>query len=531
MPPKSIAVLGGGLTGLSSAFHLSRRFPTAKVTVIEKQARLGGWVRSERIKIREDASMLLEAGPRTLRPNSKSVLELINLLSLEDNVITVPKTAPAAQARFLYIPTSSLSKPAISGLQRLPSSFTSLLTSPLRPLILPAVLREPFKLSNRPTGARDESVDSFLSRRFGETFARIFGSALVHGIYATDSRNLSVRTAFPILWEAEERGWGSVVRGFLLPGKRKSDEDAYDLGKTLELMHNVSVYSFKNGMQSLTNALETRLLATTNVDIIRDTIISNLEMLEDGSLKISHSSGKLETSHVVSALPLPILHKIASQPKSSDSVVNLPPIPHLTENTASSVQVVNLVFPCPPERILPEGFGYLIPRPLTGYLDPSDKSSSNMLGTVFDSCSLHEQDPSIKSDSHSQGNLTKVTIMTGGPYPIPTLPHFNDTDRNRPPPDFILSLVDQLSNHLGRTMPLPIYWRLWNNEACIPTLRPGHLDRMEEVKSVLQAPSHNLSSSNHLGWDGRLAIVGAGVGGVSVGDCVEAGRRVGREWA
>jgi oxygen-dependent protoporphyrinogen oxidase len=148
------------------------------------------------------------------------------------------------------------------------------------------VLREPFKPSNRQAGARDESVDSFLSRRFGETFARIFGSALVHGIYAADSRNLSVRAAFPVLWEAEEKGWGSVVRGLLLLSQRKSDQDTYDLGRTLELMHQVSVYSFKDGMQSLTNALETRLLATKNVDIIRDTTISNLEMLINGSLKV-----------------------------------------------------------------------------------------------------------------------------------------------------------------------------------------------------------------------------------------------------
>lgn len=84
MPPKSIAVLGGGLTGLSSAFHLSRRFPTVKVKLIEKQTRLGGWVRSERIRIpvkEDDVSMLLEAGPRTLRPNNKSVLELVRLIA------------------------------------------------------------------------------------------------------------------------------------------------------------------------------------------------------------------------------------------------------------------------------------------------------------------------------------------------------------------------------------------------------------------------------------------------------------------
>jgi protoporphyrinogen/coproporphyrinogen III oxidase len=75
-------------------------------------------------------------------------------------------------------------------------------------------------------------------------------------------------------------------------------------------------------------------------------------------------------------------------------------------------------------------------------------------------------------------------------------------------------------------MPLPVYWRLWNNEACIPTLRPGHLDRVEDMKSVLQAPSHHDSSSNHLGWDSRLAIVGAGFGGTSIPNCVDAGRQV-----
>ena len=79
-----------------------------------------------------------------------------------------------------------------------------------------------------------------------------------------------------------------MVRGFLLSSKIKSEkEDTYDLGRTLELMHQVSVYSFKNGMQSLTDALENRLLATKNVDIIRQTMVSNLEMLADGSLEVS----------------------------------------------------------------------------------------------------------------------------------------------------------------------------------------------------------------------------------------------------
>jgi len=77
-PSKRIAVLGGGLTGLSTVFHLSRRFPTSQITLVEKEQTLGGWVRSERVEIPEaEASVLLEGGPRTLRPNAKSVLELV----------------------------------------------------------------------------------------------------------------------------------------------------------------------------------------------------------------------------------------------------------------------------------------------------------------------------------------------------------------------------------------------------------------------------------------------------------------------
>lgn len=82
MPPSHIAVLGGGLTGLSSAFHLSRRFPNTIITLVEKQPRLGGWVHGERAQVNDldgnPAAVILERGPRTLRPNAKSVLELVS---------------------------------------------------------------------------------------------------------------------------------------------------------------------------------------------------------------------------------------------------------------------------------------------------------------------------------------------------------------------------------------------------------------------------------------------------------------------
>lgn len=69
---------------MSSAFHLSRRFPTASITLLEKSPRLGGWVYSERVDVRDaqgnEARILLERGPRTLRPNGKAILELVRVM-------------------------------------------------------------------------------------------------------------------------------------------------------------------------------------------------------------------------------------------------------------------------------------------------------------------------------------------------------------------------------------------------------------------------------------------------------------------
>jgi len=73
-----VVVLGGGITGLATAFHLSRRCPQAQITLVENQDRVGGWMRSERVELGQGKGhMVLEAGPRTLLPRSQALLELV----------------------------------------------------------------------------------------------------------------------------------------------------------------------------------------------------------------------------------------------------------------------------------------------------------------------------------------------------------------------------------------------------------------------------------------------------------------------
>ncbi|KAJ7650088.1 hypothetical protein FB45DRAFT_886881 [Roridomyces roridus] len=485
MSPTHIAVLGGGLTGLSSAFHLSRRFPLANITLIDKQKSLGGWAsKTERVQLPGGrGSVLLEGGPRTLRPNAKSALELIHLLGLQDSVLTTPKSSPAAKKRFLHVPGTP-------GIYEIPGLRLSYLWNELRFFISPGVSFELIRGWNRPKDILDESFESFLTRRGHPVTARVLGSALVHGIYAADARLLSVRAAFPKLWELEEKGKGRILWGLLTRSKKDKEEERlrdeedskrYELGDVTKLMDGTAVYSFRDGMSTLPKALARAIDKNPKIRVLSDTKITSLRLDEEQAFEITtNKTSPILPSHVVSALPLPVLYRLLPESHS---------LPYLTTNPFSSVTAVNLVFPS--DKIYPPGFGYLVCRPEDDY----KADDAGILGVTFDSNALPGQD-----DLTPGTRLTKVTR------------------RNLP------VVLAHLQYHLNRRAPLPepLVVKKWEHRACIPTPLPGHLERMNKLREALV--------SEEGPWRGRLEVVGAGVKGVSVGDCLESGKTVGMEW-
>lgn len=86
-PTKHIAVLGGGITGLTSAHYLALNLPDAKITIYDSADRLGGWLQSKYVDVK-DGKILFEAGPRTLRPNTDPglvTLEMVYSLTFSFN--------------------------------------------------------------------------------------------------------------------------------------------------------------------------------------------------------------------------------------------------------------------------------------------------------------------------------------------------------------------------------------------------------------------------------------------------------------
>ncbi|KAF8323208.1 Protoporphyrinogen oxidase [Clavulina sp. PMI_390] len=561
MPTSRVAVLGGGISGLSAAYHLSRLLPpSARIVLLERQQRLGGWLQSTPLTTQDDSDKdsgrVLEAGPRTLRPNSLAIMELIHRLELDNSLVIVPKTHPAARARFIDFPPLTL----------LPASLPSLLASPANPALrglLPAILAEPFRTSSPPaiannilseaaTGVaakvldKDESLYSLISRRFGDRFAREYLSAIIHGIYATDARALSVRATFPFLWDASRSPSSSSS---LSDGSSRSilrepapRHNYYDTGAIEAKLKGAAMYTFRGGIQTLSDALRRNLQDTPNVELWTGVGATRIVPREEG-IEIFTTTGATQpfmATHVVSAVQLPILDKLLK----TGSVY----LPHLDAKTnpASSVLVVNLIFPpqttpsaSSPSQgpnssagalLHPDGFGCLVPRPQSGYLTQAEVDaransrgpdeevdiSHALLGVVFDSA----VDPDAGSPSATE-QPTRLTLMLGGPHPLPQTISTNPTsnvDLNRFIPPLLRHLARTLSWPSSSPIPTPSRIRAEYHQNCIPIYTLGHVQRMRELKQALGFDTAKGP------WKGRLHVVGAGVRGISLGDCVSSGR-------
>lgn len=72
--PSDIAVLGGGLTGLTTAYYLTRFHPNARVTIYESQDRVGGWIDTEKVEVTTlagtDETISFERGARVVSPQT-----------------------------------------------------------------------------------------------------------------------------------------------------------------------------------------------------------------------------------------------------------------------------------------------------------------------------------------------------------------------------------------------------------------------------------------------------------------------------
>jgi oxygen-dependent protoporphyrinogen oxidase len=227
----NIAILGGGVTGLTAAWRLSKA--GHRVTLLESAPRVGGNIRTERAD-----GWLAEAGPNSFQEATPEIAAMIRDLGLGSERIT---TEPAAKKRFLVQGGRLLAAPAG------PGQFfsTPLFSFGTKVKILSEVLQSP---RSRPD---DVSVATFVSDHVGRQVLDRAVQPFIGGIYAGDSERLSARHAFPKLWEAE-RTTGSLIRAAIKGARKRRAEGQKG---------SAQVISFVRGLQSLTDALAAHLPA------------------------------------------------------------------------------------------------------------------------------------------------------------------------------------------------------------------------------------------------------------------------------
>ncbi|KAK0526914.1 hypothetical protein OC842_005035 [Tilletia horrida] len=581
LPSRTIAVLGGGLTGLTSALVLARKLPSDgrfRIVLVEKQERFGGWVQSDVLPLHDGDTnsktvAVAEGGPRSIRPRGTSgmvMLDLIRSLGLAPRLLSVPKFAPAARNRFIYYPDR---------LHRLVSSLfgvpKALLTSPPLQGLVPSIAADFFTPAKAWDDQADESVDAFLTRRFGgrTDVPSNLVSAVLHGIYAGDSRQLSVRALMPFLVRAEQQHGGpirSVLPKWLnsrhktpsraeLQRREKEKRELREAEDRLgpmwqKWLRRTSVYSFPRGIQEITDAMAEELRQQPHVELHQGTGLQALEISSgsSGAMKLTLSDGTaIDAQRVISALPA---SSLASALHSSRSLSQIAELESLLQGIPFvTVAVINILIPSSAlqaagitGRLLPvEGFGFLIPR-------STPNNADGILGVVFDSDTFPEQDraaalghtadevgrspsegPSTKRFKHAKADTTKLTVMLGG--------HWFDKARQQQQSgtasasafpdeaDLRARALRSLRTHLGlpnEVLTHPdtrVIVRLQRD--CIPQYVVGHVQRMKAIHHTLLSSSAGAGASD---LAGKLVLAGASYTGVSVNDCVAGGDRVAR---
>ncbi|KAB1260158.1 Protoporphyrinogen oxidase [Camelus dromedarius] len=317
---RTVVVLGGGISGLAASYHLIRASCPPKVVLVEGSKRLGGWIRS----VRGPDGAIFELGPRGIRPAGAlgaRTLLMVSELGLDSQVLPVRGDHPAAQNRFLYVG---------GALHALPSGISLTLK-----------------------------------------VASLAMDSLCRGVFAGNSRELSIRSCFPSLFQAEQTH-RSILLGLLLGAGRSPQPDSALIRQARA--ERWSQWSLRGGLETLPQALNT-YLTSRGVSILKGQPVCGLSLQAGGRWKVSLGHSSLEADHIISAVPASVLSKLL--PTEAAPLARA-----LSTITAVSVAVVNLQYQG--ARLPVQGFGHLVPS----------SEDPGILGIVYDSVAFPEHDGS-----------------------------------------------------------------------------------------------------------------------------------------
>ena len=455
--PVQALIVGAGISGLTTAFALRKAGIDARI--VDGASRPGGLIQS----VRRDG-YLVECGPQSFSGNA-SLTSICRDLEILDRRILADSKAP----RFVLIN---------GALEKVPLG-PGLLVSPLMGGgTRTALFRDVFGRSEAPDS--DESVASFIRRKFSPTLLDRLVGPFVSGIYAGDPEKLSLRAAFPILYEAEQTS-GSVLRGLLKVMKaRKAKRGPLPREKP-------TLQTFREGNDTLVRALAEKLGAYLSLEAE----VISIRPLDPGrepktprfrvGLHTPSGTEFLETERLVLAVPTDRAGKLlAPLGRAFES--------QLRTVDYSGVAVVSLGYRKEDVGHPLDGFGFLVPR----------SSGLTVLGTVWNSSLFPGRAP---------GHHVLLTSFVGGA---------TNPDATKQPADQLVALVHREIKPLMQLREGPVFSNVSVWPRALPQYNLGHTARMAEINNC------------RADFPG-LYLTGNYMNGPAIGACVEQALKVADE--
>jgi oxygen-dependent protoporphyrinogen oxidase len=421
---KKIAVVGGGISGLTIACLLVNQSKDLDVTVYESDKRPGGKIWSEQFN-----GFLCEKGPNGFLDNKPKTLELCKNLGIDP-----VRSNENSKKRFIF-----------SGgkLNALPESPPSFIKSDL--LSWGGKFRILMEL-NAPKGPSDETVGDFILRRLGNEVLEKLIDPMCSGIYAGDPYKMSIKSCFPRIKELEQE-YGSLIKALLKIRKQKKMQNKSSPGDSkVSAAPGGTLTSFYNGAQTITDALAEKLGQRVKLGVSAHGLSKS-----GNSYQVHTSEETFDADIVVLASPAYVSSDILRDFDGELSKI-------LTDIPYPHVSVV--CFGYKKEKVTHplNGFGFLIPF----------RENRKILGNLWDS--------SIFPNRASEGHVLLRTMAGGAKFP-----EFADMDDNK-----IIDIVfNELKQILGLKED-PEMVRVYRWDKAIPQYLLGHVNRLEAIDERLK---------------------------------------------
>jgi len=452
-----ILIIGGGITGLAAAHRLielndENNFEL-NLKLLESSPRLGG-----NISTLTQDNLLIEEGPDSFITAKPHGLNLCKRLGIEDELIP---TSEKNRKTLIYLNGRLLA---------LPEGFILLSPTKILPFITSPILSFYGKirvllelLIPKSKNVGDESLKSFVTRRFGKELFENVAQPLIGGIYTSDPQRLSMKSALPNIHNLEHR-YGSVIKGFMNEYGSKQESGArYSQFVTL-----------KDGMQTLVDAITSKI---PDESIKTNQTVKQIKKTKKGWKVETENGEQYSADGIILATHSYASAKILKplDPELSDQ---------LSKIEFASSAIVILVYKREDIRSKINGFGFVVPA----------KENLNIIACSFSS---------EKFEGRAPSDVVLLRCFVGGAL--------NEDFLNNDDQEIINTVKDELEKILKiNTEPQFTHLRRYPNS--MPQYNVGHSEILLNINKLM---------SKHL----NLELAGNSYEGVGIPDCIRSGEK------